>query len=49
MFALTAGELLAQCEQLERIWVIKGGEIVINPTRDVDMRELKDLAEHESN
>jgi hypothetical protein len=28
--ALTAGELLAQCEQLERSWVIRGGDVQIN-------------------
>lgn len=31
--ALTAGELLAQCEQLERMWVIKGSDIQINTSR----------------
>ncbi len=29
--ALTAGELLAECEQLERSWVIKGRDIEIRP------------------
>ena len=36
--ALTAGELLAQCEQLERNWVIQGKDVQIRAGRgEIDM------------
>jgi hypothetical protein len=38
--AITAGELLGQCEQLERSWVIKGENIEIYPNPKMDKFEV---------